>query len=250
MDMSELKKVTQAIILAAGRGTRLKPLTIENPKVLLPVGEKPLLEYTVAWLKKYRITNMAINLYHLGHQIKQFLGDGSRFGVSVTYSQEEFLLGTAGAVKRLENFIEGRFITVCGDILTNLNLDDMIDFHLRNRALVTIAIKRVNNPRGFGIVELDVNNRITSFTEKPQEVTEKSNLGSGGIYLFEREILNNISLKTPLDFGYDVFPVLLKKGISMYGYLPKQDTYIIDVGNIDQYHKVNNDIKEGRVKFD
>ena len=127
--MAISSSIMRAMILAAGEGTRLRPLTLKIPKVLLPVGEAPLIEHTLSWINNYGISEVAINLYHLGEKIKDFLGDGSRLEMSITYSPEENLLETAGGVKRMEPFFTDTFVVVYGDVLTSFDLDDMVSFH-------------------------------------------------------------------------------------------------------------------------
>jgi Nucleoside-diphosphate-sugar pyrophosphorylase involved in lipopolysaccharide biosynthesis/translation initiation factor 2B, gamma/epsilon subunits (eIF-2Bgamma/eIF-2Bepsilon) len=200
----------KAMILAAGEGTRLRPLTLETPKVLLPVGGVPLIEHTLTWLKRYGIQKVAINLYHLGEKIKDFLGDGSRFGIRISYSPEEKLLGTAGGVKRMQDFLNSTFVVIYGDILTDFDLSSMIKLHREREAIATLVTFEVSNPREVGVVEMDGEGRVLSLVEKPQSVTTGSPvLASGGVYVLERESLNYIPAQGFCDFAYDVFPKLL-----------------------------------------
>ena len=149
------------MVLAAGEGTRLRPLTLETPKVLLPIRGKPLIESTIGWLKSHGIFEVVVNLHHLGDKIRDFLGDGSRFGVEVTYSAEETLLGTAGGVKRMEHFFDDdTFVVVYGDVLTDFNLSKMIQFHREKKATATLAILKVPNPWEVGMVEMNQEGRI------------------------------------------------------------------------------------------
>ncbi len=158
------------MLLAAGEGTRLKPLTLETPKVLLPIGGQPLIEYQLSWLKHHGISELAINLYHLSGRIKKFLGDGSRFGVKISYSTEEKLLGTAGGVKKMEHFFNDTFVVFYGDVLTNFDLQAMIQLHQAKKALATLAIFKAPTPTEVGIVEMSPEGRILSFVEKPQSL--------------------------------------------------------------------------------
>lgn len=243
-------EVHQAMILAAGEGTRLRPLTLKTPKVLLPIGsEKPLIGHTLCWLKNNGITEVVINLHHLGEKIKEFLGDGSRFGMNISYSPEDTLLGTAGGVKRVKHFFDSTFAVVCGDILTDFDLKDMIQFHWEKEAMVTLAILEVLNLWDVGVVEINEQGRIQSFVEKPPCGSQKSSLGSGGVYVFEREILGYIPDKGSSDFAYDIFPKLVKLDCPIYGYVLKPEDYLVDIGTIEKYRKVGEDVKAGRVRI-
>lgn len=241
--------VMKAMILAAGEGTRLRPLTLETPKVLLPIREVPLIEHTLAWLKSYSISEVAVNLYHIGDKIRSSLGDGSRFGMRLTYSLEDALLGTAGGVKKMESFFDSTFVVVYGDVLTDFDLRDMIQFHCEKKAMVTLAISEVLNPWDIGIVEINEQGKILSFVEKPPRDSETGNLGSDGIYVLEKEILNYMPDKGFSDFAYDIFPKLIKFDLPVYGYVLKPEDYLIDIGTIDKYRKANEDVKVGKVKI-
>ena len=241
-------RIAKAMILAAGEGTRLRPLTKEVPKVLLPVGGLPLIEHTLIWLRHHGISEIAVNLHYLGDRIKGFLGDGSHLGIHSHYSVEESLLGTAGGVKKMENFFDGTFVVVYGDILTNFDLTKMIQFHRKKRAIATIAIINVTNPQDVGIVEMNEDGRILHFVEKPSEDTLESNLANGGVYVLENEIFNHIQGDGFSDFAYDVFPRLLELGLPFYGHVLTPEDYLIDIGTKEKYHDANNDIKEGKMK--
>ena len=248
--MATDSEVHKAMVLAAGKGTRLRPLTLGTPKVLLPVsGEKPLITYTLSWLKNYGISEVAINLHHMGDKIEEFLGDGSRFGVKVFYSPEETLLGTAGGVKRMEHFFDGTFVVVYGDVLTDFDLSDMIQFHRERKAMATLAILQVPNPWDVGVVEINECGRILSFVEKPLRTSEMGNLGSGGIYILEQDVLSCIPDKGCPDFAYDIFPKLTELDLPVYGYVLKPKDYLTDIGTIERYRKANEDVRAGRVKI-
>jgi len=241
--------VTKAMILAAGEGTRLRPLTLEVPKVLLPVGGMPLIYHTINWLKGYGISQVAINLYHKGDKIKEFLCDGSRFGVKIFYSQEEVLLGTAGGVKRMEKFFDSTFLVVYGDNLTNLNLHAMTDFHRQKKAMATLALFQASDPREAGIVRLDEDARVIDFVEKPQQEANPKALANGGVYVFERQMLSYISAESFCDFAYDVFPKLIKAHLPIYGYILDSPYYIIDIGTPEKYRRANIDMSAGRIVY-
>jgi NDP-sugar pyrophosphorylase family protein len=237
----------KAMILAAGEGTRLSPLTLQTPKVLLPLNGVPLIQYTLAWLRRYGVTEVAINLHHLGEKIKDFLGDGSRFGVKIVYSPEKALLGTAGGVKRLAHFLDDTFAVVYGDVVPDFDLSAMIEFHREKRAVATLALVEVPNPWEVGIVEIDKDGQLVNFMEKPPRGTELGNLGSGGVYVLEEEVLSYIPSEGFCDFAYEIFPKIITLGLPVYGYRLKPDDYLGDIGTLEKYHQINQHCASGRV---
>jgi len=238
------------MILAAGEGTRLRPLTIDIPKSLLRIGGVPLIEHQIAWLRRYGITRVAVNLYHQGEKLRDYLGDGSDYGVELLYSAEHTLLGTAGGVKKIEPFFDGTFVVLYGDVLTGFDLAKMLAYHREKKALVTLALFNVPNPWDVGIVEIDETGRVLTFVEKPATEFKKGNLSNGGIYILEREICQYIITNNGYcDFAYDVFPRLLKNNMAVYGYVLEKDEYLLDIGTLDKYHRANNDAEAGRVKI-
>jgi NDP-sugar pyrophosphorylase family protein len=241
--------VKKAMILAAGEGTRLYPLTLETPKVLLPIGGTPLIQHTLPWLKSHGIKEVAINLHHLGDKIRDSLGDGSQFGLKIHYSPEETLLGTAGGVKRMEHFFDSTFVVIYGDMFTYLDLSAMIRLHHEKKAIATIAVTEVSTPWEFGIVQIRENNKIISFIEKPPKGTQLGNMASGGIYVLQREVLDFIPSQGFYDFAYDVFPRLLEHNLPIYGYVLNPDNYMIDIGTDGKYKQANEDVKAGKVKL-
>ena len=214
--MSSIKK---AMILAAGEGTRLRPLTLNTPKTMLPIGDTPLIVHIIRWLKLFGITEIGINLHYMGNTISDYLDNGSRLGVQIEYSQEDKILGTAGGVKRMAGFFaKSPFVVVYGDVLTNFNLEKMMDYHMMTGALATIALVTVPNTNEKGIVELNKQGRMLSFVEKPPKGTEKSNLSNGGIYVLEPKVLDYIPEDGFSDFAFDIFPRMLNDGLPIYGY--------------------------------
>ena len=206
-----MPNIKKAMILAAGEGTRLRPLTSETPKTMLPVGGTPLIIHIIRWLKSFGITEIGINLHYLGDKVSRFVGDGTRLGIKIEYSKEDKILGTAGGVKRLESFFaESPFAVVYGDVLTDFDLEKMIDQHFLTMALATIALVTVPNTNEKGIVELNKQGRVLSFVEKPPKGTEKSNLANGGIYVLEPKVFDYIPRGGYSDFAFDVFPNMLK----------------------------------------
>jgi len=234
------------MILAAGEGTRLSPLTLEIPKVLLPIGGVPLICYTLAWLKSHGISQVIINLYHLGEKIREFLGAGSRFGIEISYSQEDSIRGTAGGVKRVEQFFDGIFVVVYGDILTDFDLSAMINFHRAKKALATLALFQAANLREVGVVGLDKEDRVVSFMEKPESpivnYQPSPTLANSGIYILQREFLDYIPRQGFFDFACDIFPKLIELRLPIYGYRLQPGDYLIDIGTLEKYRKANEDV--------
>jgi len=247
--MAMSNEVRKAMVLAAGEGTRVRPLTLETPKVLLPVGGIPLIEHILAWLKSHDISQVAINLHHLGGKIKNFLGDGSCFGIKLFYSPEITLLGTAGGVKKMESFFDGTFVVVCGDVLTNFDLSAMIRFHQAKKSWATLALIEMPNPAEVGIVKTNEEGRILSFVEKPSPGAELGNLGSGGVYVLEEKVLTYIPKDGFSDFAYDIFPKFMELGLPVYGYVLSPHDYLVDIGTWDKYHEVNKSIRTGRLQL-
>jgi NDP-sugar pyrophosphorylase family protein len=249
------------MLLAAGEGTRLRPLTLEIPKVLLPVGGVPLICYTLVWLKRHGISKVVINLHHLGEKIREFLGGGSRFSLEIVYTPEEILLGTTGGVKRMAQLLAAQsqsplsnpFVVVYGDVLTDLDLSAMISFHRAKKALATLALFQAPDPREVGVVKLDKEDRLVSFMEKPQSPTPNirppisnpqpsSTLANGGIYILQREFLDYIPGQRFVDFACDIFPKLIELGLPIYGYRLQPGDYLIDIGSPEKYRKANQDV--------
>lgn len=236
----------RALILAAGEGTRLRPLTRKCVKAMLPVGGRPLLEHLVHLLRAHGITEIAINLHHHPSDIMDYFGDGRDFGVQITYSLEKELLGTAGAVNKLQDFFIDTFLVVYGDLLTNLDPMELADYHRRKNGLVTVALYQVDNPEACGIVKLDGQGRIRRFVEKPAPQGVFSNLANAGIYVLEPEVIDFIPPGVYYDFGHDLFPGLLEREVPLYGY-PIKD-YLIDIGTPEKYQRAQADWQKGRMR--
>jgi len=234
----------KALILAAGEGTRLRPLTLERPKPMLPVAGRPLLEHIVAWLRRHGITQLAINLHYRPEAIAQYFGDGSRFCLDITYSYEDPILGTAGAAKKLHSFLaDGPFLVVYGDVLTDLDLAALCAFHSRQLAAdggrpgLTMALYHVLNPTQVGLVELDEpdGGRVLRFVEKPRPEEVFTDLANAGILVVEPAILEAIPPGVFYDFGHDLFPRLLADGVPLYGWPVPPGTYLADIGSPEAY---------------
>ena len=238
----------KGMILAGGIGTRLRPLTNKLPKPMVPIGGKPLLEYHIELFRKHGITEIAMNLHHLPHKITEYFGTGEKFGVNIRYLYEEELSGTAGAVKKLQDFFEDTFVVFYSDNLTNINLAQLVEHHKVFGGKVTIALYEEPNPSSKGIVELDENNRIIKFVEKPKPVEITTNTANAGIYVLEPEVLQYIPENCFYDFGKDLFPKLLSESVPMYGY--KMQEYLLDIGTLETYQGAQKDLLEGKLKFE
>jgi NDP-sugar pyrophosphorylase family protein len=208
----------KAMLLAAGQGTRLRPLTERIPKCMVPVSGKPILEHTIQWLHRYGVSEIIINLYHLPEIIRAYFGDGQKWGVRITYSLEDSPLGTAGGVRNAAWFFEGPFFVWYGDNLSTCRLDCLWEFHQAKGGIATIALHYRDDPAASGIVGLDKDDRITRFLEKPRPDQVFSHWVSAGIFVLEPQVSEAIPAEGSPDFGRDVFPALLAHGQPLYGY--------------------------------
>ncbi|MCL4295938.1 MAG: nucleotidyltransferase family protein [Anaerolineae bacterium] len=227
----------KGMILAAGEGRRLRPLTDRLPKPMLPVAGRPLLEHTITYLRDCGVTDLAINLYHLPQVVRDYFGDGSRWGVTLRYSVEERLLGSAGGVKRLQSFFDDTFVVFYGDLLTWTDLRPMVELHRRAGVLATMGLYHVPDPWNRGIVQLDEAKNIVRFVEKPPRAQVFSNLANAGIYILEPAVLNRIPAEQVYDFGHDVFPGLLAEGVQVAGYVIED--LLIDIGLPEKYEEAD-----------
>jgi NDP-sugar pyrophosphorylase family protein len=237
----------KAMILAAGEGRRLLPLTRTVPKPMLEVGGAPFIAYLVDLLRSHDVVNIAVNLHHRPEVIRAYLGDGSRFGVSITYSYEERLLGSAGAVKRLEQFFDESFFVLYGDVLTDIDLSALASFHREKRAGLTMAIYQAEDPTRCGIVEIDGDGRAKRFLEKPKRREVFSPWANAGVYVAEPDILRFIPGNSFFDFGADLIPILLQEGTPVYGYA--SPSYFLDIGSLDRYQQAERDLAAGLVEL-
>lgn len=245
-------KVRKAMILAAGEGTRLLPLTLDTPKPLLPIAGIPLIEHTLQWLKCHGLSEVAINLHHLGDKIVDFVGDGSRFGIKVVYSHEREILGTAGGVKAMQSFFDNTFVVCYGDNLTDFDLSAIIRFHQKKKSMATLAVFESPNPSEVGVVRMDANGMVLHLAEKPKSSASCSPstvLANAGIYVLEYQVLDYIPERGVFsDFGHDVFPRMLADKLTIYGYRLNPKDYFIDIGTMEKYQQANEDARAGSVK--
>jgi mannose-1-phosphate guanylyltransferase len=230
----------KAFILAAGLGTRLRSLGLDVPKVMVPIGGKPLLEHHIDLLRKQEIRELIVNLHHVPEKITTYFGDGSKFGVRITYSHEPELLGTAGAIKKMEDALrDGTFIVLYGDNLVRIDLGPLMEFHHRREALATVALFESPEPWTGGVVETAADGRVVRFVEKPDPKSISTNLISAGILVVEPNVLDAIPRNKFCDFGKDVFPKLLAEGKPLYAMKP--DAYVQDVGTPERLAKAQRD---------
>lgn len=237
----------KAMIMAAGLGTRLYPITRKRAKCMLPVVNKPILERTIENLKAHNITDIIINICQNGEEIKGYLGTGSRFGVKLAYSEEETLLGTAGGVKKASWFFDSETtLILSGDGISTLNLIEFIEFHQRIHSLATINLSPVIDPSHYGVVVVEKDGKIRQFQEKPNSSEAISNLANTGIYAFERKVFDLIP-DGEYDFGKQLFPRMLDEKIPLYGYY--SEAYWNDIGTLDVYSQVHMDILMRKVNL-
>lgn len=237
----------KAMILAAGVGSRLDPLTRQMPKPMVPIANRPVIEHIVEKLKKHGFTEIMVNLHYLGDVIRESLGDGTRLGVQIHYAQEDQLWGDAGSVGRAAEFFrDDTFLVIGGDDISDIDLSAVLEFHKTKKALSTIALCLVDDPSEYGIVLLDDDGRITRFLEKPKgEVFSKT--ANTGVYFFEPSVFELIPEGVKFGFGNDVFPRILERGQPFYGFVT--EAYWRDVGNIGVYRRTNFDALAGRVSL-
>ncbi len=225
----------KAMLLAAGKGTRLRPLTDAVSKCMMMIAGKPILEHNVARLKSHGVRDIVINLHYQPDSITAHFGDGSRFGVHITYSFEPELLGTAGAVRKVAARFDAPFFVWYGDNLSDCRLDRLWQFHEARGGVATIALHHRDDPTQSGIVGLDANDRVTRFLEKPRAEQVFSHWVSAGLLVLEPRALDAIAAEGPADFGRDVFPALLERGETIYGYRMADDEHLWWVDTLADY---------------
>jgi len=244
--VSKINAPLHAVILVGGEGTRLRPLTCRTPKSMVPVLNRPFLEHTLAYLKKYGVDSAILAMSYLPEAIQGYFGDGSALGIPLTYSVEDNPLGTAGAVKKAEAHLASTFVVLNGDIFTDLDITDILACHRRQGAKVTIALTRVDNPCAFGVVETDRTGKVQHFIEKPPPDQVTSHWINAGIYILEPEVLERVPAGSHYMFERGLFPLLLEMGEPVYGY--SFDGYWLDMGTPEKYLCLNHDLLRSRAK--
>jgi len=238
----------KAVIMAGGFGTRLRPLTLNLPKPMVPMANRPLMEHIINLLKHHKITSILSILHYQPEIIKDYFEDGSRFGVEISYVSAEEDLGTAGSVKNAQKYLDEPFIVISGDVLTDFNLTSAIKFHRTSSAIATIALTRVVDPLPYGIVITDETGRIIRFLEKPTWGEVFSDTINTGIYILDPKVFDFIPTRSNFDFSANLFPLLLKKELPLFGYIAKG--YWRDIGNLTEYRLAHYDLLHGKIKLD
>ena len=231
--------------MAGGEGSRLRPLTSNVPKPMLPVANRPLMEHIIELLRHHGITDVVATVQFLSSVIRNYFGDGSDLGVSLSYATEDAPLGTAGSVLGAQDLLNGTFIVVSGDALTDIDLTAVVDFHRAKGAAATLVLKRMSDPLEFGIVMTDDDGRIERFLEKPTWGQVFSDTINTGIYVLEPDIFDLIPPDQPFDFSSELFPMMLDKGLPLFGYVT--ESYWTDVGNSEAYLQAQHDALSGKV---
>lgn len=237
----------KAIIMAGGEGSRLRPLTCDIPKPMVPVMNVPIMEHIINLLKKHGITEIGVTLMYLPQKIKDYFGNGSHFGVNIHYFTEDTPLGTAGSVKNAGDFLDDTFIVISGDSLTDMDITKAIEFHKKKESKATIVLTRVDVPLEYGVVITDKNGAIAGFLEKPSWSEVFSDTVNTGTYILEPEIMDYLEQGKKTDFSQDLFPLLLQKKEPMFGYV--MSDYWCDIGDLQAYLQAHYDALDGKVKI-
>ncbi len=239
----------KAVVMAGGEGSRLRPLTINRPKPMVPIVNRPVMGHIIELLKRHNINEIVATLQYRADDLQNYFGDGSSVGVAINYTVEPRPLGTAGSVKFAEKSLsrDEPFLIISGDALTDLNLGEIVDFHKRVGALITITLYRVPDPSEYGVIIVDGQGRIERFLEKPSPGQVISDTVNTGIYVISPQVLDEIEPGEPFDFSKDLFPRLLKRGAPLYGFIA--DGYWCDVGNIAEYFRATGDLLSGKVNL-
>lgn len=234
----------KAVILVGGEGTRLRPLTCNTTKAMVPILNIPFLEYVLRYLKGHGIKDVILAISYLPDHIRDQLGDGSKLGVKLSYIVEKEPLGTGGAIKNAEAYLDEPFFVLNGDVLTGIDLAAMMKLHRKIKPRVSIALTPVDNPTIYGVVETDHEDMVECFIEKPglDEVT--TNMINAGIYIIDPQVLEDIPPSTPSMVERHLFPHLLEKGEPILGY--PSDSYWIDIGTPEKYLKAHHDLLAGQ----
>jgi mannose-1-phosphate guanylyltransferase len=241
----------KAMVMAAGLGTRLRPLTYEVPKPMVPVANRPVVEHILRLVQRHGFDEVIANLHWFPETIRGRLGDGSDLGLALTYSHEEELLGTAGGVRNVREFLtegDGSFLVMAGDALTDIDLGALARAHSENGGVATMAVKKVANVSEFGVVIAGDDSRVQGFQEKPDPAEALSDLASCMIYMLRPDVFDYFPGDSVLDFALDVFPALLEHDVPFHAH--EIGDYWNDVGSVPEYLRGNLDALEGAVRVD
>jgi mannose-1-phosphate guanylyltransferase len=250
----------KAMILAAGKGTRIRPITYVMPKPMIPIMQKPVMEFLVELLRQHGFDQIMVNVSHLSEEIENYFRDGQKFGVQMAYSFEGSIingelvgeaLGSAGGLKKIQDFspfFDSTFVVMCGDALIDLNLSEVVEWHRSKGAMATVITKTVPKEEvsSYGVVVTDDEGRILDFQEKPKVDEARSNNINTGIYIFEPEVLNYVPSGKQYDIGSDLFPQLVKAGAPFYAIA--MDFQWVDIGKVPDYWQAIQDVLQGKIK--
>jgi mannose-1-phosphate guanylyltransferase len=254
--------IMKALILAAGRGTRVRPLTDTLPKPLIPIVNKPVMEFLVDHLRHYGFDQIMVNTSYMSSRIENHFRDGSLYGVEMAYSFEgreqdgrlvDEPLGSAGAIRKIHRhsgFFDQTFVVLCGDAVIDIDFDALLQFHRESKAMATIALREVprDQVQSYGVVVSDKQGRILEFQEKPKPEEAKSCMVNTGIYIFEPEILDLIPEEGPYDIGGQLFPKMAELGAPLYGINLETPWQWLDIGQIPDFHEVNMKALKGEIR--
>lgn len=236
----------KAVVLAAGVGSRLEPLTKQLPKPLVPFGNRPVMEHILRLLKKHNIRETVSNVHYLANKVTNYFGDGHSFDMKMSFVKEDVLSGDAGGVRACRAYLTNdTFVVVMGDLITDLDLSYVITQHKEKGAIATIALKQVEDVERFGVALIEQNGYVRGFQEKPARDEAQSNLASTGVYVFEPEIFEHIPETGVVGFGRDVFPKLIAQGLPVLGV--EVWGYWSDIGTLAQYKQSSMDALDGLI---
>ena len=241
---AENKDYMKAVILIGGEATRLRPLTCNTPKAMVPVLNTPFLEHVIGYLSWHQAKEIVLALSRSQESIQSYYGDGSQFGVRLNYTVEDTPLGTAGAVKNTEKYLDETFLVLNGDIFTDLDITAMIGFHRERKAKATIALTPVDDPTSYGLIETNTQGRVTRFLEKPEWSEVTTNMINAGTYVLEPEVLAQIPPQANFSFERELFPLLLDHGEPVYAF--PSSAYWIDIGTPEKYLQLHRDLLSGK----
>ncbi len=236
----------KAVVMAGGEGSRLRPLTVGRPKPMVPVVNRPVMEHILLLLKRHGITEVVVTLQYMAGAIQSYFGDGSQLGMKIEYTVEDVPLGTAGSVKQAQHLLTETFVVISGDALTDYDLSAIIENHRKRGAMATLTLARVSNPLEYGVVITNDDGSVRQFLEKPSWSEVFSDTVNTGIYVLEPKVLNYCPSSQSFDFSQDLFPILMRNGDPIYGYI--SEGYWCDIGNLEEYARATRDVLEGRVQ--
>lgn len=236
----------KAVILAGGFGTRLRPLTNNTPKPVVYVANRPFLVHQIELLVKHGIDEIILVLHFLPDEVRKVIGDGKEWGIKIHYLVEETPLGTAGAVKYAEKFFDKEpFVVFNGDVLTDLNISKLINYHREKKAAVTLTLTEVEDPTSFGLIITDKKGRVERFIEKPNWDAVVAKTINAGTYIIDPKVFKDVPAGKEYSFERQLYPSLLEAGVPIYGYV--SDAYWLDIGNAEKYKEAHEAILRGDV---